>query len=225
MNTLLQPSRPGAATVSRMLDFAQPTLLLKNILVPIDFSKSSQKAFEYALPLARQFGGEVTLLHVIEPPPYSLDLSYIPMSEGFPTASVKKELEDLGNRIIESELLKDVIVQVGTAFEVITSTARDCEVDLIVLTTHGKTGLTTAGIVRVLREVRDTMPDVSASEPTISKVFISYAHRDAATADGRDCAHAGTPSSMVRTSTTSPAIAAAATIAGLMSSVRPVGLP
>ena len=37
--------------------------------------------------------------------------------------------------------------------------------------------------------------------------------------------HAGTPSSISRTSTTSPAIAAAATIAGLMSSVRPVGLP
>src|SRR5205814_5339293 len=37
--------------------------------------------------------------------------------------------------------------------------------------------------------------------------------------------HAGTSSSFSRTSTTSPAIAAAATIAGLMSSVRPVGLP
>ena len=37
--------------------------------------------------------------------------------------------------------------------------------------------------------------------------------------------HAGTPSSISRTSTTSPAIAAAATIAGLISSVRPVGLP
>jgi universal stress protein A len=141
MNTLQQPSRQGAAVVSRMLDFAQPYLRLKSILVPIDFSKSSQKAFEYALPLARQFDGEITLLHAIEPPSYAMDLSYIPRSEGFPTASMKKELEDLGNRIIEPELLRDVIVQVGTAFEVITSTARDCEVDLIVLTTHGKTGL------------------------------------------------------------------------------------
>src|SRR3954471_2365161 len=41
---------------------------------------------------------------------------------------------------------------------------------------------------------------------------------------GAGC-HAGTPSSISRTSTTSPAIAAAATIAGLISSVRPVGLP
>ena len=42
---------------------------------------------------------------------------------------------------MEPKFLKDVVVQVGTAFEVITNTARDCEIDLIVLTTHGKTGL------------------------------------------------------------------------------------
>ena len=70
-----------------------------------------------------------------------MDLSYIPMSEGFPTASIKKELEDLGNRMIDPKLLKDVLVQVGSAFEVITNIARDYEIDLIVLTTHGKTGL------------------------------------------------------------------------------------
>jgi universal stress protein A len=92
------------------------------------------------LPLAGQFGGEITLLHAIEPPPYAMDLSYIPMSEGFPTASIKKELEDLGNRMIDPKLLKDVLVQVGSAFEVITNIARDYEIDLIVLTTHGKTG-------------------------------------------------------------------------------------
>ena len=107
MNTLQQLTSPGTATVSRGLGFAQPSLRLKNILVPIDFSKSSQKAFEYALPLARQFEGEITLLHAIEPPPYAMDLSYIPMSEGFPTASMKKELQDLGNRIVGPELLKE----------------------------------------------------------------------------------------------------------------------
>ena len=141
MNTLQQPSRSGGATASWMIDFDQPSLSLKSILVPIDFSKSSLKAFEYALPLARQFGGEITLLHAIEPPPYSMDLSYIPRSEGIPTASMKKELEELASRMVGPELLKDVMVQVGTAFEVITNIARDCEVDLIVLTTHGETGL------------------------------------------------------------------------------------
>ena len=43
---------------------------------------------------------------------------------------MKKELEELGKRMIAPDLLKDAIVQVGTAFEVITNTARDFEVDL-----------------------------------------------------------------------------------------------
>ncbi|HEY5954046.1 MAG TPA: universal stress protein [Terrimicrobiaceae bacterium] len=41
---------------------------------------------------------------------------------------------------IEPELPKEVIVRVGTAFEVITNVARDCQADVIVITTHGYTG-------------------------------------------------------------------------------------
>ena len=50
-------------------------------------------------------------------------------------------MEELGSRMMEPEFLKDVVVQVGIAFEVITNTARDCKIDLIALTTRGKTGL------------------------------------------------------------------------------------
>src|SRR4029450_13225493 len=57
-------------------------------------------------------------------------------------------------------------------------------------------------------------------------VDVVAAQRQAAAFDAGDRgAHAGAPSNTSRTSTTSPAIAAAATIAGLISSVRPVGLP
>jgi hypothetical protein len=56
-------------------------------------------------------------------------------------------------------------------------------------------------------------------------VEIVAAQRQPAAGDARDACHAGISSSSVRTSTTSPARAAAATIAGLISSVRPVGLP
>src|SRR5262249_47274939 len=59
-------------------------------------------------------------------------------------------------------------------------------------------------------------------------IDVIAAHRETPAADAQDflrLAHAVTRSSIVRTSTTSPAIAAAATMAGLMRSVRPVGLP
>jgi nucleotide-binding universal stress UspA family protein len=107
-------------------------LKFKSILVPIDFSKISRKALDYAAPLAKHFGGKITLLHAIEPPPYSADLTYVPMGEGFPIGPTKKELDALAKNTIEPELLKTVLVRVGTAFEVITNVARDCEADLIV---------------------------------------------------------------------------------------------
>src|SRR5581483_6621232 len=47
---------------------------LKNILVPIDFSKSSQRALEYALPLAEKLGASLSLIHVIDPRIYPEDL-------------------------------------------------------------------------------------------------------------------------------------------------------
>ena len=42
---------------------------------------------------------------------------------------------------LDQQLLKEVLVRVGTAFEVITNVARDCKADVIVITTHGHTGL------------------------------------------------------------------------------------
>ena len=141
MNTLKQASRPSAAGKSDPGAPPPGILKLKSILVPIDFSKISQKALEYAVPLARQFGAKITLLHAIEPQPYPADLTYVPMGKNFPTKPLEEALNELAERTIEPRFLKDVIVRVGTAFEVITNVAWDCEADLIVITTHGHTGL------------------------------------------------------------------------------------
>jgi universal stress protein A len=142
MNTLTETSRPsGIARKGDAVELVPAILKLKSILVPIDFSKTSQKALEYAVPLAKQFGAKITMLHVIEPAPYSVDLTYLPMGEDFPIKSLEKELNALAKNTIEPQLLKEVIVRVGTAFEVITNVACDCKADVIVITTHGHTGL------------------------------------------------------------------------------------
>jgi len=46
---------------------ALPVFKLKKILVPVDFSGCSKKALEYAIPLAKQFDAELTVLHVLQP--------------------------------------------------------------------------------------------------------------------------------------------------------------
>jgi universal stress protein A len=123
------------------IEGSESILRLKSILVPIDFSRISQKALDYAVPLAKQFGAKITVLHAIEPPPYSVDLTYLPMGDGFPVGPMKKQLDALAKETIDPSLLKEVLVEIGTAFEVITNVARDSEADLIVITTHGHTGL------------------------------------------------------------------------------------
>lgn len=140
MNTLKEPIRTGGVSASKERD-ETPILKLKSILVPMDFSRTAEKALQYAVPLAKQFGAKITVLHAIEPPPYSIDLTYLPMGDGFPIGPMKKELDALAKKIVEPALLGDVVVQVGTAFEIITNVARDLEADLIVITTHGHTGL------------------------------------------------------------------------------------
>jgi universal stress protein A len=142
MNTETETSRPGGKDrKGDAAELATVILKLKSILVPIDFSKTSQTALEYAVPLAEQFGAKVTLLHAIEPLPYPANLTYLPMGEGFPIKPLEEKLNKLAKKTIKPQHLKEVIVQVGTAFEVITNVARDRNADLIVITTHGHTGL------------------------------------------------------------------------------------
>src|SRR5436190_24274457 len=51
-----------------VIDVVPQILHLKKILVPLDFSDPSKKAFQYALRLAEQFDSEIVLLHVMELP-------------------------------------------------------------------------------------------------------------------------------------------------------------
>lgn len=116
-------------------------LALKNILVPIDFSRISRKALEYAVPLAKKFGAKITLLHVFEPLPYHSDMSHHPRGEAFPLRAMESDLEAVVQSCIEPQLFNKAIVDAGIAFEVIIDVARALKIDLIVLTTHGFTGL------------------------------------------------------------------------------------
>ena len=58
------PSAPGRAGAA-----ARPIFKLRKILVPVDFSECAKKALAYAIPFAKMFGAELTLLYVLEPYP------------------------------------------------------------------------------------------------------------------------------------------------------------
>jgi universal stress protein A len=115
---------------------------LKRILVPVDFSICSRKALAYAVPFAKQFGAEIVLTYVVQP--------YLPVPEmtAFDTPALlaqmrdsgKTELEKLRVSITDSVKISTVL-RVGNPAHEIVKAATELDVDLILLSTHGRTGL------------------------------------------------------------------------------------
>jgi len=117
----------------------------EKILIAIDFSENSEHAFEYALTLATQFQAELTILHVINEP---VDLRgfYVPHIS---FEQLEKEIEEGAQKMMEkfcqTKLVnftnyKTAIVS-GIPYEEIIKKAEDIAASLIVLGTHGRTGL------------------------------------------------------------------------------------
>ena len=118
---------------------------LKNILVPIDFSPCSKKALQYAIPFARQFNATLTLVHVVQS-------NYFPGGEfsgGYDFARVEKELRESAGQQLARLVLEEVdefvavktAVRGGPPVQEIVAAARELATDLILLSTHGRTGL------------------------------------------------------------------------------------
>ena len=144
MKNLLDP--PIATQLSRKprrRTTASRPRRFNRILVPIDFSRPSLQAIPYALAIARQFGADVHLLHVVDtteyPPPTLLTLPLVPQSEW--NRRLMKQLQatagmyDTGGRTIHVLKLCE-----GRAYEEICVAARRLNADLIVIATHGYTG-------------------------------------------------------------------------------------
>jgi universal stress protein A len=135
---------------------------IRHILAPTDFSDYSKKAISDAFELARTFGAKLSLLHVIEAPPYPI--------EGFAPSAVGADLlGDLERRASTelAQVLPDAqeatvevtrAVAIGSPSQKIVETAEAEHVDLIVMATHGRTGLSHLLIGSVAERVVRTAP-------------------------------------------------------------------
>jgi universal stress protein A len=125
---------------------------LKSILFPTDFSPAGDAARDYAIALARQFDAELHLLHVMED--LSARLPEFGMGLAFPAfvADSNERLKDYEQQAIaqlsaitpdgEAQLRRAVIaVKEGRTFEQVTEYAKSHAIDLIVMGTHGRSGL------------------------------------------------------------------------------------
>jgi len=116
---------------------------LKRILVPIDFSDCAKKALQYAIPLAKEHEAALTLLYVV-PTNYASGeyggIDYASL-EADMRASGDKQLSALAVDEVRGEVSADTLIRTGSAAAEIINVARSLPADLIVVSTHGRTGL------------------------------------------------------------------------------------
>lgn len=149
---------------------AVPRFTLKKILVFVDFSACSRKALHDAAPFARQFGADLTLIFVLQSYPPTLELADID-----PTAEAKAELEDLRKSVCHI-VRTETVLKRGEPYREIVGAASELEIDLIILSTHGRSGVarvllgsTAEKVVRhagyPVLVVRENEPEFLAQEP------------------------------------------------------------
>lgn len=119
----------------------------KKILWATDFSPLSLKAAEYARGFREIFGAELHVVHVLQPPlgpPVGLDIPYTTIDIGLQEELIKASKARLEALVKESfpgdSSVKHEVV-LGVPWYEICSYAQRSGVDLIIIATHGRTGL------------------------------------------------------------------------------------
>ena len=122
-----------------------PQLGIQRILVPIDFSIHSKNALRYAVSMAEQFGASVHLVYVVEPTIYPADLGFgqvvFPGVEEELSTKSAEELKSLIEDEIGDRVKAFSVVRAGKPHQEILQEAVEQNVDLIVVATHGHTGV------------------------------------------------------------------------------------
>lgn len=119
---------------------------IERILFPTDFSDHSKHAFGYALSFAKEYGAQLTMLHVIEDVQYLANayMFDVPMMPSFADMEQNrlKEMEEFIEReVADSSIKIEKSIKHGRPFIEIIHAAREGNADLIVIATHGRGGL------------------------------------------------------------------------------------
>ena len=142
----------------------------KNILVPTDFSEHSDKALRQALDIAEKFNSKVYLLHVVDKGIQQCVADYCLPRETMD--QIEKESVSKSRELMEHEVNTvagrpaveiDFDVQRGVPYDVILQEQQDKDIDLIVIASHGKSGL----MGHLMGNVADRVAERATSEVLI----------------------------------------------------------
>ena len=129
----------------RELKDPKPVMHVNNILVPIDFSNYSEKALAYASEIAQSYNAQLQVLHIIEEtmhPAFSVTgkSSIFDLVPDIKDDS-RKRAEKILSNFVSDRVKSKIFIQGGRAANDIIKFAKENSTDLIVIATHGLTGL------------------------------------------------------------------------------------
>lgn len=146
--------------------------MFRSILVPTDFSPTSEKAQKLAAELARKFGATLTLVHVYEVPtcPYP-GASLPPESAALVAKAAEAELDRTLSSLRKRSAGATSVLREGVPWEEILEVAADMGAELIVMGTHGRgtirDGLLGSVAERVVRTAPVPVLTVHAAESSV----------------------------------------------------------
>jgi nucleotide-binding universal stress UspA family protein len=123
---------------------------IKRILVPTDFSKQSDKALQYAMDLGQALNAQLYLLHV---PGKSGENFEADFPFGQFESPIRERFERLASPPQGQQMRTEFAVRIGTPPDAIMRYVGDREIDLIVMGTHGRSGVAHALMGSVAEEV------------------------------------------------------------------------
>jgi len=141
----------------------------RRVLHATDLSPASARAFKSALDLAKASKGRLLLLYVV-PPPQAMVLADVPPPadlygkwDAEARASAQRQLERLVKRARRAGVRTTTLLTNGPVADRIIAVARRAKVDVIVMGTHGRTGLARAFVGSIAGRVVAT-----ASRPVLT---------------------------------------------------------
>ena len=128
--------------------------IFTHILVPLDGSKLAECVLPHAVALARVYGASLTVLTVIEPLEEGGEAAIVdPLDWEMRKLEALAYLDGIGEQLQETGLETELSLLEGHAAESIVASAQEKAVDLIVLSSHGKSGLSRWNVSSVAQKV------------------------------------------------------------------------
>jgi nucleotide-binding universal stress UspA family protein len=149
--------------------------MFDSILVPLDGSLLAECVLPYTVAVARAFSAKITLLRVLDKnQTYESAQLFDLLNWQILKTEAKLYLDKVSSRLKKSGLVTDEVVLEGLVAESITEYAHNQQIKLIVLSSHGRTGLSQWGISSVTQKILFSAPTsiliVRAHQPAINEL-------------------------------------------------------